>query len=600
MSMEFVTTLVDALGLELGGEKGRKLLNYAAYAAPLLGAIPFVGGSVKGSADQILEKLASRPPWHKQFEELSAQIQELGKRVLIVVDDVDRLGGDELLTLLKVLRLLGRFRGVHYLIAYDQDTIEDLLRSTGSVGRSASFMEKIVQYPFETPPIPRAVAIRLVRESIESLLTETGLQLDELGVDRAATLIGAIGPMIETPRTIGRFREHLLAFGSHVIEGQLDVVDYVGVTWLRLSTHGVWGNLGLWHDELRTGSTPTGVLEREDISEAEWYRRVHEAEPSVDAQGIVSLLSALFPGVKYRGFSAYSEHGRSIADRTYFGRYMLLAIPEDDVSDELIADVIADRGGASRAGELSAILDGTDNDLADLAINRYEALRKTDHVASLRLTMYFAERVAARTGESGTLAGPHGRLRVVLAQEIALNLVAHTMDVASVVTLLGERQMLDLMWLIVRPLFLRPHREMLVRLFADYWFEQFPGRLVELRAAGMFAAVMEVVVTGRPRSDVAGMLDADVSNYDEYLTLAEKFVRFSEWVGSSVSYEMTFAANQFAVLVSASVHAEFAARFQEGSGQHSYESDDLPSRDVSPEALRAFTIDSVAAMHPGG
>ncbi|MFJ6531491.1 P-loop NTPase fold protein [Microbacterium sp. NPDC091662] len=596
MSLEFVTTLIDALGLELKGAKGRKLLGYAAYAAPLLGAIPLVGAGVKGSADQVLKQLASRPPWHKQFDELSAQIQELGKRVLIVVDDVDRLGGDELLTLLKVLRLLGRFRGVHYLIAYDQDTVEDLLRSTGSVGRSASFMEKIVQYPFETPPIPRAVATRLVRESIEALLAETDLQLDEGSLHRASSLINIVGPMIETPRTLGRFRQHLLAFGPHVVEGQLDLLDYVAVTWLRLSAHGVWAKLGQWHELLRTGSRPTGILESEEVTEAEWELSVSQADPSANVRGTTSLLAVMFPGVKTRGYESYVEHPRSIADRTYFGRYMLLAIPEDDVSDELIADVIYERGGPSRAAELSVIIDGPNDDLADLAISRYEALRSADRSPSLRLATYLAERLATRGGESETLAAPHGRLRVVLAREIALALIGRTMDVPSVVSLLGEKRALDLVWLVVRPLFAREHRDELIRMFADYWFGQLPERIAELRAAGLLADVMEVVLAGRPHDDIAGLLDADVANFDDYVRLAETFVRFAEWVGSAVTYEMSFADKQFAIVLSESVHAGFAPRIKEESGQLTYERDDHPSRDIDPRIVRAFTIDSLAAM----
>lgn len=110
------------------------LAGYAAYAAPLLGVIPLVGTGMKGTADYMLAQMESRAPWHKQIWQLSLGIQSLGRRVLIVVDDVERLGGDELLTLLRA-PATRRFRGVHCLIAYDQDTVEDLLRATGAVCR---------------------------------------------------------------------------------------------------------------------------------------------------------------------------------------------------------------------------------------------------------------------------------------------------------------------------------------------------------------------------------------------------------------------------------------------------------------------------------
>ena len=80
------------------------------------------------------------------FDELSKELQKLGISILVVVDDIDRLQADELLDLLKVVRLLGRFPGVDYLLAYDEQSLIEILRSPDGSGlsqaRARSFMEK--------------------------------------------------------------------------------------------------------------------------------------------------------------------------------------------------------------------------------------------------------------------------------------------------------------------------------------------------------------------------------------------------------------------------------------------------------------------------
>lgn len=103
------------------------------------------------AADVAAGMLEAQRPWTVQFAETSAKLKELGVPVLVIADDIDRLQADELLTLLKIVRLLGRFGGVQYLLAYDDQTVFRALRTSSLVGTDSraaeQFMEKIVQYP---------------------------------------------------------------------------------------------------------------------------------------------------------------------------------------------------------------------------------------------------------------------------------------------------------------------------------------------------------------------------------------------------------------------------------------------------------------------
>ena len=82
-----------------------------------------VGGMIGSAAKVIEDKLQKQKPWKVLFEELSNGLRELNSPILVIVDDIDRLQVDELLVLLKVVRLLGRFPGVDFLLAYDEQKI---------------------------------------------------------------------------------------------------------------------------------------------------------------------------------------------------------------------------------------------------------------------------------------------------------------------------------------------------------------------------------------------------------------------------------------------------------------------------------------------
>jgi len=600
MSIEFVSTLASLLGRRVKGGLRRKLAQYAGFATPMLGAIPLIGSAVGGSARAILDAVASRPPWHKQFDALSTEIQAMGRRVLIVVDDVDRLGSDELLNLLRILRLLGRFRGVHYLVAYDQETVEDLLEATGSVGRSTSFMEKIVQYPFEIPPISQATVIRLVDELIQDLLTRTGLRLDNLGIQRATELTAILAPQIRTPRRLGRFGEQLRAFAQHVAHAELDVLDYAAMTWLRISAHGVWSALPDWRDELETGRRSRSLTESIEISTQGWEGWIAEVGHSHNSASTVRLLSFLFPGVSVGGTSSFVRHPQAAAEASYFGRYMLLALPEDDVSDELIGEVVnsmvADTT-TERLTELVQVLDGPNDALATLAYSRASALRRESKTTSRPFLQFLVDRFNARQDEAARVGAPRNGLRVWLSREVALGLTTGVCDARDVIGWLGEEESFTLILLISRHPDYRERAKELADDFAEYWIDQLRTRLDELIAESKLGGIVDLVVFARGVANAAGMLDFAVPDFESYVRVAESFMTFNSWVGSGdTEYEARFRGDQFAAVISPPIREKFADQVAEARTGVKYAIHELPSAELDPNAGREFTLDSLIAL----
>ncbi|MCE7483402.1 KAP family NTPase [Microbacterium profundi] len=599
MAVEFVTTLADVLGEKSSDETRVQLAHYATFATPLLAAIPFLGGAAKGVSENILDAVGKRAPWHRQFQDLSKTIEAIGKKVLIVVDDVDRLGGQELLTLLRIVRLLGRFHGVHYLLAYDQDTVEDLLRSTGSVGRAAAFMEKIVQYPFEIPPIPRAAVGRMLGEILGELVEITRVQFDEVGLIRSSDLVAILSSQIRTPRTLGRFREHLLAFAGHVESAELDILDYAAVTWLRLSAHGIWQRLPDWHQDLRTGESRVSFLKAEKIADAEWIDRISGVQAGESPVETIAVLTFLFPGITFQGNGHYYEHPRGLSNPKYLGRYLLLDIPEDDLSDELVL-LATTRLVAGESpdvtSELAEIIDDENEALSELAISKMTEVRRQSITTSSQLLEFLVERVQRRSADSANLSSPLRGLRVLLAREIACAVLSEVANAEEIITLVGEEESLRLVLLAPRSIEFRNRADEILRGFGEYWHAQLIERCDELRKTGKLGLIADLIVHVYSPEEANGLLDAVVSNYETYVLLASSFVRFSEWVGSSINYEMEFRETAFAVLISGGIRQRFAPDIVQEAGAVRYETTDLPTAEASEEVLRAFAVDSVQRL----
>ena len=116
-------------------------------------------------------KLFKRKP--KSIPHLKAEISKAlaksEKRVVFVVDDIDRLAPSEIRELFKVIKALADFPNVTYLLAFDRSIVSEALRSSLGVDGEA-YIEKIVQVPFSLPAIDRIRLRKMLFDGLNLIL----------------------------------------------------------------------------------------------------------------------------------------------------------------------------------------------------------------------------------------------------------------------------------------------------------------------------------------------------------------------------------------------------------------------------------------------
>lgn len=436
LQLEFLSTLASLLTGD--DEKTRKaknaLLKYASVCAPLLGAIPVVGGGIAGVANRALE--LATPPWYEQFKDVSEALASLGVRVLLVADDIDRLDADELLALLKVIRLLGRFQNVHYLIAYDQTTVETLLDAKGLAARSTEFMEKIVQYPFEVPPIAGIIQRRLLTETITEMIESLGIRLNSTQAERLSDYIALLGHAMVTPRAHARFREQLLSFGQMLKFHEVDVVDFIALSYLRVFHHPVYDLVPSWKNALQTGKRQEGLVQQVDLDDAAWISSIQPlVANSGDVLLVKNILGGLFSGI--RSNAMYPKaHKLALSDDAYFHRYFLFGIAEDDIEDQLIDsalfNIMFGDGENADVESYRSILEGPDNQRAALAYEKGQTHRADGPLdANINLVRFLFERLNSHRDEEPTFESARRVLWRWLEEEVYRGLRDETLTVSE-------------------------------------------------------------------------------------------------------------------------------------------------------------------------
>lgn len=360
---EFYSSLTHVLPRRRGKDVKTALANLTRVAAPAATLIPFAGGGAAEALRASSEWLAKTPPWNDAFKSACEQLKKLGIPILVVVDDIDRLHADELTTLLKVVRLLGRLPGVQYLLAYDDDTILRSLRASLLLGEhdgsAERFMEKIVQYPLIVPPLLRHQQIDLLRAGI---LRDGRFEEGSLALDRLDGLMDCFVALLQTPRAIDRYfaqiRHHLPLLPAE----EIDDGDVMLLTLLRVRFPEIFNSLPELRYELTHGHRNELDLSGDTTDLGTTMVRYNSAPlielaPKHQQDAVRNVVLSLFPKLDDGKGSTLQPSippttSRGIGTEEYFDRYFAMVIPENDVSDAVVKDAVV----RATVGESDAFL----------------------------------------------------------------------------------------------------------------------------------------------------------------------------------------------------------------------------------------------------
>lgn len=373
---DFYASLGAALPHDLSQQVRKAFGTLAKVAAPVASAIPVAGSAASASLELTSDGLLKQTPWDTAFRDAAEALKNIHRPVLVVADDIDRLHTDELLALLKVVRLLGRFPGVQYLLAYDEATLNQTLSETALVNDVAGagrFMEKIVQYPLVVPPLLRTQLLKRINEGLVAALTDTGrsTQTDP----RLGSILDVYLTLLSTPRAIDRYIAQLRYHLPLLAPSEINDTDVIVLTLLRTTFPTLYNQLPRWRDELTSGRT----TELSDTASTTQNQDVFKMfDPDKDLLKAVSpeskaaartLLLALFPKLDTTGLTFSGSDRCRIHDPNYFDRYFAMGVPAHDIADFEVALAVKE-ASVGRDAALRALLTAPDAERATLAIGK--------------------------------------------------------------------------------------------------------------------------------------------------------------------------------------------------------------------------------------
>jgi len=292
-------------------------------------------------------------------QRIESYIAQTKKKIIIFIDDIDRLQPEEVLFVFKLARLNAKFQNTIFLLAFDLIVVRDYFKNNLNI--DSEFLEKIVQKPIPLPAIEQQDIDQFLNIHLEKLFDELAIskeRREKLNKDFSLIYLMQISKLFRTLRRAKRYLNGLRST-LPLVKNEVNLYDFLILEIIRnffpKIHNDIWRNpwsyLPIKWDIKRYFSSPfvSGVNEdkKNEIIQNHIANIVADEE---DDEIIKGLLKALFFEVE--NSLEQSQSGQKKSAETYrvekcithpecFKKYFMLKVPSSEISDEFIETTLA-------------------------------------------------------------------------------------------------------------------------------------------------------------------------------------------------------------------------------------------------------------------
>lgn len=172
---------------------------------------------------------------------ISDKIGNQDRKVIIVIDDLDRLNKQELYEVLKLIRNTANFRNICYLVAYDKDYVLSFLQHDYEFD-FGKYLEKIFSFEVNLPAYNKSVLVEKLRTNLSTLLETIEDEKNKQHLNEKIKNISEKTVAFEALDTIRDITRLSNALSTNLLPllGEVDVIDFINLEILRMKYHSVY------------------------------------------------------------------------------------------------------------------------------------------------------------------------------------------------------------------------------------------------------------------------------------------------------------------------------------------------------------------------
>ena len=279
--------------------------------------------------------------------EIIQDIKNIGKKIVVIIDDLDRLDSNEILTILKLVRNIANFPNMIFISAYDREYLTELL-GKNNIYKCDIYLDKIFQLEIHLPIYDRKIIKNVLLNEGKTFLQENDIkEYSEAFDDHIFNEVhtGFICDMITNLRDIYRFINNFhLSYDS--LKGDIVIKDLMNIELLKIKYPYVYdllaSNYELYlikgHTEINITMWDESMKEEKNILLDRHKNLLSIVEKkyddTVDVDNIKMILKTLFKN------SYLPPEKKAINNVFYIDRYFYNCLLDFDVSENEFNEVM--------------------------------------------------------------------------------------------------------------------------------------------------------------------------------------------------------------------------------------------------------------------
>lgn len=282
-------------------------------------------------------------------KEIEEQLNKLDKKILIIIDDIDRLNNTEIKQIFQLIKSLGNFPNTIYLSSMDKNVVVNAL-SEVQHGDGNEYLEKIINVPIEVPQLSKTDVDKFLFNKLNEIIKN----IDEKDFDQnywGNIFYSGYKNFFTNIRDVIRYI-NILRFNYNSLQNHVNIIDLMVITAFQVFEPEVYSffkhNKSLLSGQESDSSSTSGYRIKEENQnnlKAE-LDKCKKRLQNLDDESFINLLQELFLKVKeaysnttYIGELSRLRKNSKVSSPQFYDAYFTLTLTEE-LSNVEIKEII--------------------------------------------------------------------------------------------------------------------------------------------------------------------------------------------------------------------------------------------------------------------
>lgn len=284
------------------------------------------------------------PDLDEARKSLEKELRDSKEKIIIIIDDIDRLSNSQIKDVFQLVKQLGDFPNIIYVLSMDRDIVANALTEVQKIDGN-TYLEKIVQIPFQIPRINRRKLDEIFLKELEKIIKNIQIDLEIDDNYWYRIFENCIKPYIANIRDINRIL-NVFQFKYEALHEETSFEDMIAITTIEVMEPVLYNWIANNKYSVCNGNIKPSIYKNNEKN----YHKIYSDKfksIGLNPEKSIKFVSSIFPrffndvkGIVSKDLNSEKKSKMRISDEKRFDLYFSFNINEIEIPRSLINQCI--------------------------------------------------------------------------------------------------------------------------------------------------------------------------------------------------------------------------------------------------------------------